>query len=62
MIENMTLEKAIESNRMGYDITFDGDKKEIMIGTKCNRCNNYFYGDKYTYYCEECEKEGKIIN
>ena len=51
---DITVEKAIESYRFGYSVSYDGDKHKIIYGTKCNRCGKYTWQDKIDYYCESC--------
>lgn len=51
---DVTLEKAIESYKFGFSVTYDGDNQAIKYGTKCNRCGRYFESYDLGLYCLDC--------
>jgi len=55
-MQNITIKIAKESNKFGFNITYDGDNHKILHGTICNHCGNYFENEKMNIYCSNCFK------
>lgn len=49
-----TLEYAVESDKYGLHITYDGDKHEIMFSGNCSHCGEYFESENVGLYCGKC--------
>lgn len=53
---DITIEQAIESDKFGFGITYDGDNHTALYCTTCNRCGKYFESAKIDVYCDKCKK------
>lgn len=48
------LEFAIESDKYGVRVIYDGDKHKIMYGGNCSHCGDYFEDENVRLYCKRC--------
>ena len=51
---NVNIEFAEESYMFGVDTTYDGDKHNVLFGSECSHCGEYFESIKITLYCNKC--------
>ena len=55
-MNNITLEKAEESYKFGFAVTYAGDKHKVLYNTTCNHCGEYFESEKLNVYCNKCNR------
>lgn len=58
---DITVLRAMESIKHGYDVVCDGDTKTFKYETICNRCGGEVSSDKPNYYCDECRGVNKNV-
>lgn len=52
--EDLTLFKADEAYKFGFDVVCNADEKELYFGTNCNRCGKGFISKTVNVYCDKC--------
>lgn len=45
---------AIESDKYGLHITYDGDNHKVIFSGDCSHCGNYFEAYNISLYCLDC--------
>lgn len=54
---DLSLEDIEEAEKFGFYTTYNADNKEILHGTQCNRCGEYFESKAIELYCDKCKME-----
>ena len=54
-MKNISIESVQEINKYGFNVTYDGDKHEVLYGVNCNRCGEYFENKIMDVYCDKCK-------
>ena len=57
MTNDITIEEAIKSWNMGFDVIGDGDTHSHNFSTECNHCGKSFISKELEIHCSKC-KEG----